>query len=600
MSPLALENCNEIVDNLYLGGISAAMQTQMLVDQGVRAVVCCVREMEFPSVDFHKDLEYYRVDVEDVSREPIEWFWPEAAQFIHSHMSRDQKVFVHCRAGVSRSASTVIAYLVAYQSYSLYDAFVRARSRRPVVTPNMGFMEKLTEFEAVKRGGEPTISMAKYSSWYCGDQTAAEPDVGTGAAVAEATATTAPADATAPGSAEAAKPGGRVDSPARTRLLAATRKVMSMQRIAHALGGSHNKDEIDLDILPDARISPIIEGRIDKIRRMLLRHAAQDPELGYCQGMHLAAALFTANADSEGEAYARFCVFLKAVRGLWLPGLPLLQTGVVQFEAIARETEWFGHLRAHAVEPGMYLPQAWLLLFTTLLPLETLAGCLELMEANGFAGILAMTLALLDHASTQLMQRKSAEELLREISGLARRPPTPQALAQAMRRWLPRAREAAAAPPVGEQDAFQHCDREGSRVVGKSGHEVPVQWPQLPAWLHEAHEAEVTAVAAVAAAAAAAAAEGERAALVAFPSPPAKTRRPAPPMSCLAWICGPSTRLAAPQKDHRASVKHAEQKQEVDQKRRASVKVLEHMAQTRSRHSVVPVRRRSCVWADQE
>mmetsp|Transcript_77628 Transcript_77628/g.222416 ORF Transcript_77628/g.222416 Transcript_77628/m.222416 type:complete len:388 (-) Transcript_77628:234-1397(-) len=176
--PIVLNNCDQILPNLYLGGVAAATDTAQLVTQGIRAVCCCVRELEFPTSEFNAELEYYRVDVEDISREPIEYFFPEATEFIHGWISREQPVLVHCRAGVSRSASVVIAYLIAYQGYSLHDAFFLTRSHRSIVTPNIGFMEKLGEFEESKRGTDPTIDINKYVAWYTtpGDR-AAVPDL---------------------------------------------------------------------------------------------------------------------------------------------------------------------------------------------------------------------------------------------------------------------------------------------------------------------------------------------------------------------------------------------------------------------------------------
>merc|ERR1712228_736386 len=99
--------------------------------------------------------------------EPIKEFFTEATQFIHSWMSREQPVLVHCRAGVSRSASVVIAYLMEFQGYTLHDAFFLVRSHRSVITPNPGFMDQLIQYEAEKKDcEESTIDENKYHSWY--------------------------------------------------------------------------------------------------------------------------------------------------------------------------------------------------------------------------------------------------------------------------------------------------------------------------------------------------------------------------------------------------------------------------------------------------
>jgi len=175
--PVVLSNCDQILPCLYLGGVDAVADTERVSDQGIRAVVCCLRDMEFPAKDFSKDLKYCRVDVEDMSREPIELFFPEATEFIHSRVSRDQPVLVHCRAGVSRSASVVMAYLMTYQGYSLHDAFFLVRSRRSCVSPNIGFMEKLCDYEEAQQDTDTSVDVNKYISWYTTEARAAVPDL---------------------------------------------------------------------------------------------------------------------------------------------------------------------------------------------------------------------------------------------------------------------------------------------------------------------------------------------------------------------------------------------------------------------------------------
>jgi len=173
-----LNNCDQIIPNLYLGGVAAVADPKLLEKQGISAVCCCLREVEFSEKEFSKAVDYYRVDVEDMSREPIELFLPEATEFIHSWISREQPVLVHCRAGVSRSASVVIAYLMTYHKFSLHDAFFLVRSRRNIVTPNLGFMEKLGDYEEEIHGTEPTIDLNKYIGWYTSPgERAAVPDL---------------------------------------------------------------------------------------------------------------------------------------------------------------------------------------------------------------------------------------------------------------------------------------------------------------------------------------------------------------------------------------------------------------------------------------
>ncbi|KAI9005968.1 protein-tyrosine phosphatase-like protein, partial [Gaertneriomyces semiglobifer] len=56
-------------------------------------------------------------------------------------------VFVHCKAGRSRSATVVIAYLVVYGGMSLKEAYEKVKQARPGVSPNLGFMLALLRIE---------------------------------------------------------------------------------------------------------------------------------------------------------------------------------------------------------------------------------------------------------------------------------------------------------------------------------------------------------------------------------------------------------------------------------------------------------------------
>ena len=62
-------------------------------------------------------------------------------------MSRGGAVLVHCYAGVSRSATCVIAYLMQERDLNFEEAFSFASKQRPVIFPNMGFQQQLKQFE---------------------------------------------------------------------------------------------------------------------------------------------------------------------------------------------------------------------------------------------------------------------------------------------------------------------------------------------------------------------------------------------------------------------------------------------------------------------
>lgn len=57
------------------------------------------------------------------------------------------RVLVHCQAGISRSATICLAYLMHTQRVKLDEAFDFVKRRRQVISPNLGFMGQLLQFE---------------------------------------------------------------------------------------------------------------------------------------------------------------------------------------------------------------------------------------------------------------------------------------------------------------------------------------------------------------------------------------------------------------------------------------------------------------------
>ena len=56
-------------------------------------------------------------------------------------------MFLHCYAGVSRSPTVCIAYLMRAHQWSLSQAYDYVKSRRPHISPNLHFMGQLVAFQ---------------------------------------------------------------------------------------------------------------------------------------------------------------------------------------------------------------------------------------------------------------------------------------------------------------------------------------------------------------------------------------------------------------------------------------------------------------------
>ena len=96
---------------------------------------------------FPEDISYCNCSLEDHEREKICQYFDKATSFIENARLKGERVLVHCRYGISRSSTIVLAYLIRYGSLSLVDAFRHASENRPQVFPNYGFWTQLAQYE---------------------------------------------------------------------------------------------------------------------------------------------------------------------------------------------------------------------------------------------------------------------------------------------------------------------------------------------------------------------------------------------------------------------------------------------------------------------
>uniref|UniRef100_A0A8R1I6A7 Protein-tyrosine-phosphatase n=2 Tax=Caenorhabditis japonica TaxID=281687 RepID=A0A8R1I6A7_CAEJA len=65
---------------------------------------------------------------------------------------RGGRTLVHCMAGVSRSASLVMIYLVKHEHMTLRQAYHYVKASRPIIRPNVGFWKQMVDYEKRLRG----------------------------------------------------------------------------------------------------------------------------------------------------------------------------------------------------------------------------------------------------------------------------------------------------------------------------------------------------------------------------------------------------------------------------------------------------------------
>lgn len=96
---------------------------------------------------FPDQLVYKTLQILDLPETDISSYFGECSSFIDQAREKDGVVLVHCNAGVSRSSSIVIGYLMLREGLSFDDAYGQVKLARPSVRPNAGFFQQLRSYK---------------------------------------------------------------------------------------------------------------------------------------------------------------------------------------------------------------------------------------------------------------------------------------------------------------------------------------------------------------------------------------------------------------------------------------------------------------------
>lgn len=143
--PVSSSGPTRILPHLYLGCQRDVLNKELMLQNDIVYVLNA--SSTCPKPDFIPDSHFLRVPVNDSFCEKILPWLDRSVEFIEKAKACNARVLVHCLAGISRSATIAIAYIMKRRDMSLDEAYRFVKEKRPTISPNFNFLGQLLDFE---------------------------------------------------------------------------------------------------------------------------------------------------------------------------------------------------------------------------------------------------------------------------------------------------------------------------------------------------------------------------------------------------------------------------------------------------------------------
>ncbi|RLW01808.1 hypothetical protein DV515_00007748 [Chloebia gouldiae] len=143
--PVSNTGPTRILPHLYLGCQRDVLNKELMQQNDIGYVLNASNTC--PKPDFIPESHFLRVPVNDSFCEKILPWLDKSVDFIEKAKASNGCVLVHCLAGISRSATIAIAYIMKRMDMSLDEAYRFVKEKRPTISPNFNFLGQLLDFE---------------------------------------------------------------------------------------------------------------------------------------------------------------------------------------------------------------------------------------------------------------------------------------------------------------------------------------------------------------------------------------------------------------------------------------------------------------------
>lgn len=136
---------SKIIKGLYIGDVHSALDRNFITSRRFAGVIDLTNSSH--GLRFDKSVKVYRIALDDNQHSIIRGYFKRTYDFIEQILDKHKSVLVFCRAGVSRSSTICIYYLMKKFNLTYEDALQYMKSCRSQIQPNIGFEKQLITAE---------------------------------------------------------------------------------------------------------------------------------------------------------------------------------------------------------------------------------------------------------------------------------------------------------------------------------------------------------------------------------------------------------------------------------------------------------------------
>ena len=136
---------SQIFSNLWITPGDVARDYDILREYQITHILNCAEEE--PNRYPKKNVTVIHIPLTDDEDENAMNQIVQGAQILAVWMNTGAKTIVHCKAGISRSVTVVLAYLIIYKNYTYNQAYLFVQEKRNIIYPNDFYRKLLKDLE---------------------------------------------------------------------------------------------------------------------------------------------------------------------------------------------------------------------------------------------------------------------------------------------------------------------------------------------------------------------------------------------------------------------------------------------------------------------